>query len=348
MTPLLFLSPMLAGVTTCPAAWRGHVAPRLQPVRAAVEDSAEPAPHRAGFVSIIGMPNVGKSTLMNRLVGERLAIMTPKAGTTRHRILGILNGDDYQLIYSDTPGIYSEPQYKLQEGMMAAVRGSLNDADLVLLVLDVFQQGWEDEAILRQVEAQACPLIVLLNKVDLLRGGSPLPQETLRRLGTEEELLDSWQQRFPQASVLPVSAETGEGTEALLARVRACLPLHEPFFPKDQLTDRPERFFAAEMLREAIFTGYRQEVPYSCEVAITAFKELDEIIRVKATIFVSHETQQGIVIGRKGAALKAVGSKARKEMEAFFCKQVYLQTSVKVRKDWRQDPAALRDFGYTQ
>jgi len=151
-----------------------------------------------------------------------------------------------------------------------------------------------------------------------------------------------------QASVLPVSAETGEGTEALLARVRACLPLHEPFFPKDQLTDRPERFFAAEMLREAIFTGYRQEVPYSCEVAITAFKELDEIIRVKATIFVSHETQQGIVIGRKGAALKAVGSKARKEMEAFFCKQVYLQTSVKVRKDWRQDPAALRDFGYTQ
>mmetsp|Transcript_37924 Transcript_37924/g.126894 ORF Transcript_37924/g.126894 Transcript_37924/m.126894 type:complete len:295 (-) Transcript_37924:51-935(-) len=294
------------------------------------------------------MPNVGKSTLMNRLVGERLAIMTPKAGTTRHRILGILNGDDYQLIYSDTPGIYSEPQYKLQEGMMAAVRGSLNDADLVLLVLDVFQQGWEDEAILRQVEAQACPLIVLLNKVDLLRDGSPLPQETLRRLGTEHELLDSWQKRFPQASVLPVSAETGEGTEALLSRVRACLPPHEPFFPKDQLTDRPERFFAAEMLREAIFTGYRQEVPYSCEVAITAFKELDEIIRVKATIFVSHETQQGIVIGRKGAALKAVGSKARKEMEAFFCKQVYLQTSVKVRKDWRQDPAALRDFGYTQ
>ncbi|EOD40529.1 hypothetical protein EMIHUDRAFT_422943 [Emiliania huxleyi CCMP1516] len=324
MTPFLFLSPLLAGVTTCPAAWRGHVAPRLQPVRAAVEDSAEPAPHRAGFVSIIGMPNVGKSTLMNRLVGERLAIMTPKAGTTRHRILGILNGDDYQLIYSDTPGIYSEPQCAAHSTTPTWCCSC-----------------WT------QVEAQACPLIVLLNKVDLLRDGSPLPQETLRRLGTEQELLDSWQQRFPQASVLPVSAETGEGTEALLARVRACLPLHEPFFPKDQLTDRPERFFAAEMLREAIFTGYRQEVPYSCEVAITAFKELDEIIRVKATIFVSHETQQGIVIGRKGAALKAVGSKARKEMEAFFCKQVYLQTSVKVRKDWRQDPAALRDFGYT-
>jgi len=215
-------------------------------------------PHRAGFVSIIGMPNVGKSTLMNKLIGERLSIMTAKAGTTRHRILGILNGDDYQLIYSDTPGIYSTPQYKLQEGMMAAVKGSLNDADLVLLVVDVFQETWEDEAILRQVESQACPLIVLVNKVDLVREGTPLPPATLARLGTEDELLARWRSRFPEASVLPVSADNGEGLDGLLSRVRACLPFHEPFFPKDQLTDRPERFFAGEMVREAIFEGYRQ------------------------------------------------------------------------------------------
>jgi len=204
------------------------------------------------------MPNVGKSTLMNKLIGERLSIMTAKAGTTRHRILGILNGDDYQLIYSDTPGIYSTPQYKLQEGMMAAVKGSLNDADLVLLVVDVFQETWEDEAILRQVESQACPLIVLVNKVDLVREGTPLPPATLARLGTEDELLARWRSRFPEASVLPVSADNGEGLDGLLSRVRACLPFHEPFFPKDQLTDRPERFFAGEMVREAIFEGYRQ------------------------------------------------------------------------------------------
>jgi GTP-binding protein Era len=210
------------------------------------------------------------------------------------------------------------------------------------------QESWDDEAILRQVESQACPLIVLLNKVDLLREGTPLPPATLARLGTEDELLDRWRRRFPEASVLPISAELGLGTDGLLARIRAWLPLHAPFFPKDQLTDRPERFFAAEMVREAIFDGYRQEVPYSCEVAIDSFKELDEILRIKATIYVSHDTQKGIVIGQKGAALKAVATRARKKLEDFFVKQVYLQTEVKVRKNWRHDVAALRDFGYMQ
>lgn len=210
------------------------------------------------------------------------------------------------------------------------------------------QESWDDEAILRQVESQACPLIVLLNKVDLLREGTPLPPATLARLGTEDELLEHWRRRFPEASVLPISAETGQGTDSLLARIRACLPVHAPFFPKDQLTDRPERFFAAEMVREAIFDGYRQEVPYSCEVAVDSFKELDEILRIKATIYVAHDTQKGIVIGQKGAALKAVGTRARKKLEDFFVKQVYLQTEVKVRKNWRHDVKALRDFGYMQ
>lgn len=215
-------------------------------------------------------------------------------------------------------------------------------------ILPSSQDSWDDEAILRQVESQACPLIVLINKIDLVREDSPLPPATLSRLGTEEQLLDRWCKRFPEASVLPISAQSGEGTDGLLARIRACLPVHEPFFPKDQLTDRPERFFAAEMVREAIFDGYRQEVPYSCEVAIESFKEFDEILRIKAIIYVSHETQKGIVIGHKGNALKAVGTRARKKLEDFFVKQVYLQTEVKVKKDWRQDVSALRDFGYMQ
>ena len=301
--------------------------------------------HRAGFVSIVGYPNVGKSTLMNSLLDSKLAIATPKPGTTRHRILGIMNGPDYQLVYSDTPGLVL-PQYKLHQGMMAAVKGSLVDADVVLLTVDVFQNEFEDEAILRQINRLSAPLIVALNKVDMLKPGSKLSHSTRAQMMTQDERLDFWRQRFPGASVLPVSAYYNEGTDALLQRMLAFLPEHEPFFPKDQISDRPERFFAAEMVREAIFTAYRQEVPYSCEVVVTSFKELDEIIRIKATIFVSSESQKGIVIGKGGAALKAVGTRARKVMENFFVKKVYLETGVKVKRAWREDESALREFGY--
>lgn len=301
--------------------------------------------HRAGFISIVGVPNVGKSTLLNALVGERLAIITSKAQTTRHRILGIVNGDDFQIVYSDTPGVVL-PQYKLHEGMMATVRGSLNSADAVLLTVDVFQDGFEHEAILRQIMRSPAALLVVVNKVDLLGPDSPLSEARRREVGTEEEVLARWRAKFPGASVLPVSALNSQGTSELLERLVALLPEHEPFFPKDQLTDRPERFFAAEMVREAIFNGYRHEIPYSCEVSVVSFKESDEIIRISCEIFVGHDSQKGIMIGHKGAALKAVGTRARKQLEIFFAKQVHLETRVKVRKHWREDSTALREFGY--
>ena len=370
-----------------------RAAPRLCATPAEAPAAAAPAPpHRAGFIAIVGMPNVGKSTLLNELVGERLAITTAKAQTTRHRILGIVNGDGFQVVYSDTPGVVL-PQYKLHEGMMATVKGSLTDADAVIFAVDVFQQDFADEAILRQIDRSPAPLIVAVNKVDLLRAGSPLSGARLAELGGEAAVLGRWRARFPGASVLAVAAARGEGMDALRQRILAVRPLraqdarsaarlahlrrplrsvgalkrlplasqsarascapqvlpeHEPFFPKDQLTDRPERFFAGEMVREAIMTGYRDEVPYSTEVRVVGFKELDEIIRIKAEIYVAHESQKGIIIGAKGAALKAVGSRARKALEEFFAKQVYLETRVKVRKAWREDAGALRDFGYFQ
>ena len=323
--------------------YAARACPRRAPL---VRMEADAPPHRAGFVSILGVPNVGKSTLMNALVGERLSIITSKAQTTRHRIMGIVNGDDFQIVYSDTPGVL-RPQYKLHEGMMNSVRGSVNDADVILLLVDPFNDAdaFPDEKLLRAVQRAPAALLVLLNKVDLLDGGDGGGAARLRGV-TEEALLARWQDEFPEASVLPISAKEQTGTDAVLQRVRALLPEHPPYFPKDQLTDKPSRFFAAEMLREAIFRQYRQEVPYSCEVVVDAFKEDDERIKISANLYVSHDSQKGIIIGKGGAALKAVGTDARKSMEEFFEKKVRLETRVKVSSSWRQDEQALRQFGY--
>jgi len=303
------------------------------------------ARHRAGFVSILGIPNVGKSTLLNALVGERLSIMTSKPQTTRHRIMGILNGDDYQIVYSDTPGVLL-PQYKLQEGMMAFVRSSVNDADVLILVVDIFQDAFPDEQLLRQLRSSPAAMLVLLNKVDLLADDAPNVEQRRAELGTSEELLQRWGTEFPDATVLPMAAREGEGVGDVLKYVLALMPEHPPYFPKDELSDKPERFFASEFLREAIFEQYREEVPYSCEVVVDSFKETDEIIRIRANIFVSHDSQKGIVIGHKGTALKKVGIASRKRLEDFFRKQVFLETRVKVKKNWREDEGALAGFGY--
>lgn len=316
--------------------------------------------HRAGFCSILGVPNVGKSTLLNALLGERLSIATSKAQTTRHRILGIVNDAHHQIVFSDTPGVLL-PQYRLQEGMMAFVRSSIVDADVILLVVDIFQDEFPDEKLLRQLRASPAALLVLLNKVDLLDVENAVDErrarkadERLAQYGTPEDLLQRWRDEFPGATVLPMSARKaaiGEdavaaGTDAVLRHVRALLPVHPPFYDKEQLTDRPERFFASEMLREAIFEFYDEEIPYSCECRVESFKESDDIIRIAACIFVSHESQKGIVIGKGGKALKKTGTRARQRMEEFFCKKVFLETRVKVAPNWRQNEKSLESFGY--
>jgi len=310
--------------------------------------------HRAGFVSIVGAPNVGKSTLLNALLGERLSIATSKAQTTRHRILGIANGEDHQIVFSDTPGVLL-PQSRLQEGMMACVRSSLVDADVLILVVDIFQQSFPDDKVLRQLRASPAALLVLVNKVDLLdvevaadERRAAKVAERIAQLGSANELLNRWHDEFPEATVLPVAARRGTdgGVEAVRRQVLALLPEHPPFYDKDQLTDRPERFFASEMIREAIFEHYSQEIPYACECRVTSFKEDDDIIRIGANIFVSHESQKGIVIGKGGGALKKVGTSARKKLEAFFSKRVFLETRVKVKPNWRTDERSLEEFGY--
>lgn len=293
-------------------------------------------PHKAGFVSIVGKPNVGKSTLMNALVGERLSIITSKAQTTRHRILGIVNGTfegtDFQLVYSDTPGIIC-PQYQLQETMMAAVSGSLEDADVILFVTDLFEQ-YEAEQIVERLESTATPVLLLLNKTDL---ATPL------QLAEKQAY---WQERFPAWKQLPVSALHRLGLEAVFAAILDAIPVHPPYYDKDQLTDRPERFFAAEIIREKIFLNYKKEVPYSCEVVVMEFRETEELIRIQTEIFVERTTQRIILLGRGGEAIKQVGMQARQEMEAFFQKQVHLETYVRVEPDWRKKALKLREFGY--
>jgi len=313
---------------------------------------SEPANHRAGFVSILGVPNVGKSTLLNAMLGERLSIATSKAQTTRHRVMGILNGDDYQIVCSDTPGVLRGPQYKLQEGMMGAVRSAVIDADAILLVVDVFQEeALPDEKMLRQLSTSPTPVLVLLNKIDLLDDAvTPRAAERRAEYGSPEQLQQQWRERFPAATVLPVCAKRGEGVDDVLRHLRSLMPEHPPFYDKsdDAMSVLPERFFASEMLREAIFEHYQQEVPYSCECRIEAFKESEEIIRIRADIFVEHDSQKGIVIGAKGSALKRVGIKARRRMEGFFHKKIHLETRVKVKPNWRQDKFALQEFGYMQ
>ncbi len=290
--------------------------------------------HRSGFVNIIGNPNVGKSTLMNALVGERLSIITSKAQTTRHRILGIVNGEDFQIVYSDTPGIL-KPNYKLQESMMKFVEGAVSDADVILYVTDTVEQDEERAAaILDRVAHSGIPAIVVINKIDLT------DQQKL------EALVDRWHRRLPEAEIVPVSAKEKFNLDALLRNILAHLPEGEPFYPKDTLTDKTLRFFASELIREQILLNYDKEIPYSCEIEIDAYKEEPTIDRISATIHVMRETQKGILIGHKGERLKKVGTAARKEMEEFLGKKVFLQLFVKVSDGWRDNERKLRQFGY--
>lgn len=295
--------------------------------------------HKTGYVSIVGKPNVGKSTLMNALVGERLSIITSKAQTTRHRIMGIVNGvhDEvpFQLVYSDTPGII-KPQYQLHQSMMNFVRGSLEDADVILFVTDIFEQYDEDDVIDKLTRIQDTPVILLINKVDLAT------QEQV------EEKIAHWRNRFATQTILPISALHKTGLEELFSLIIKAIPVHPPFFDKESLTDRPERFFAAEIVREKIFLNYKKEIPYSTEVVITSFKEEENIIRILAEIYVERTSQRAILLGHKGASIKKVGIESRQEMEAFFGKQIHLETYIRVEPDWRSKANKLREFGYIQ
>ncbi len=291
-----------------------------------------PPEHKAGFVSIIGKPNVGKSTLMNALVGEKLSIITSKAQTTRHRIMGIINGEDFQIVYSDTPGII-EPKYELHKSMMRFVQTSLEDADVVLFVTDIYEKSGEEELIARLQHIEV-PLFLVLNKID---------QATQEQVN---ERLSFWQEKINPKEVMAVSALNKFNTERILQAIQEHLPLHPPYFPKDELTDKPERFFAAEIIREKIFLNYKKEVPYSCEVVVTEFKEKEDIIVIRAEIMVERATQRAIIIGHQGEAIKKVGIQAREDMEAFFGKKIFLEQYVKVEPDWRSKTKSLDRFGY--
>ncbi len=289
---------------------------------------------KAGFVSIIGKPNAGKSSLMNKLMGENLSIITAKAQTTRHRIMGILNGENFQVIYSDTPGIL-EPKYSLQEAMMTYVKVSLQDADVILLVVEL--EDKLEGSPLERFKKFTTPILLILNKIDLAKGNQL------------KERIEYWKKALPNASaILPVSAKTGENVSVILDEVIKRIPEHPAFFPQDEFTDRSERFFAAEFIREKIFLNYNEEIPYSCEVVITSFKDEPDILRISAEIYVERETQKGIVIGKMGSSLKKVGSEARVDMEAFFGKKVFLETRVKVADNWRKERNRLRQFGYLE
>ena len=290
--------------------------------------------HRSGFVNIIGNPNVGKSTLMNALVGERLSIITSKAQTTRHRIMGIVNGEDFQIVYSDTPGIL-KPNYKLQESMMKFVRGAVSDADVILYVTDTVEQPSErNSEILEKIALSGIPVLLIINKIDLTT------QEKL------EELVTYWQQRLPQATVIPASAREGFNIGGIFDRILSLLPEGEPFYPKETLTDKTLRFFASEIIREKILLTYDKEIPYCCEIEIDSYKEEAAIDRISATIYVARDSQKGIVIGHKGEKLKKVGQAARQDLERFLDKKVFLQLFVKVNDDWRNSDRQLRRFGY--
>ena len=289
---------------------------------------------KSGFVSIVGKPNVGKSSLMNKLVGENLSIITAKAQTTRHRIMGILNGDDYQIVYSDTPGIL-EPKYSLHEAMMVYVKVSLQDADVILLVVEIHDKY--EESLFERFLKMDTPIVLLINKVDLAKKSQV------------EDKTEYWKQSLQNVrEVIPVSAKSGLNVNRILDLVKSYLPDHPPFFPQDEFTDRPERFFASEILREKIFLNYEEEIPYSCEVAINSFKDEKDILRINAEIYVERDSQKGIVIGKAGSSLKKVGTEARKDMEAFFGKKVFLETHVKVADNWRKQKNRLRQFGYLE
>ena len=291
--------------------------------------------HKAGFVNIIGNPNVGKSTLMNAFVGEKLSIITSKAQTTRHRILGIVNGDDFQVILSDTPGII-KPAYQLQESMMDFVKSAFDDADVLLYMVEIGEQELKDEAFFKKITDSKIPVLLLLNKID------KSDQQQL------EEQVQLWSEKVPNAEIYPISALEGFNVKEVFGRIIELLPESPAFYPKDQLTDRPERFFVNETIREKILMHYKKEIPYAVEIDTEEFFEEETIIRMRAVIMVERETQKGIIIGHKGAALKRVGVEARKDLELFFGKQVHLELYVKVNKNWRSDQKQLKRFGYNQ
>ena len=289
--------------------------------------------HKSGFINIIGNPNVGKSTLMNNLIGEKLSIITSKAQTTRHRILGIVNGNNFQLIFSDTPGII-KPSYQLQESMMDFVKSALEDADVILYMVEIGEKSIKDSEVHNKIQSTKIPTIILLNKIDLSN------QEDL------ENQINIWSNKYPNTEIYPISALNNFNTEKVINRIIELIPISPPYFPKDQLTDKPERFFVNEKLREKILLYYDKEIPYSVEVQTEEFKEEESIIKIKSLILVERESQKGIIIGHKGVALKKIGTKARIDLEKFFGKKVFIELNVKVSKNWRSNPNQLKKFGY--
>jgi len=289
--------------------------------------------HKAGFVNIVGNPNVGKSTLMNQLVGERISIATFKAQTTRHRIIGIVNTDDMQIVFSDTPGVL-KPNYKMQEMMLAFSESALADADVLLYVTDVIENPEKNMEFLEKVKKMQIPVLLLINKID---------QSDPKKLG---DIVEKWHSLLPNAEILPISAKNKFGTDMLLKRIKELLPESPAFFDKDQLTDKPARFFVSEIIREKILLYYDKEIPYSVEVRVERFKEDEKRIHINAVIYVERDSQKGIIIGHQGIALKKVNTESRKALEKFFDKKIFLETFVKVDKDWRSSQRELDAFGY--
>jgi GTP-binding protein Era len=295
--------------------------------------SASSMPHKSGFVNIIGNPNVGKSTLMNALVGEKLSIITPKAQTTRHRILGIVSGEDYQIVFSDTPGII-KPAYRLQENMMKSVRTAFTDADVILYLTDAMEVPDAQLSYVKKIRHCKVPVLLAVNKIDLVSQAGV------------EKLLNGWREIVQAETVIPLSALHNFNVKELFSEILRLIPEGPEYFPKDTLTDRPERFFVSEIIREKILKNYKQEIPYSCQVEIESFKEGEDIDRIRAIIYVLRESQKGILIGHKGEALKRTGTQARIDMEKFLGKKVFLEMQVKVAEDWRNSEKKLKSFGY--
>lgn len=291
--------------------------------------------HKAGFVNIVGNPNVGKSTLMNLLMGERISIATLKAQTTRHRIMGIINTEDSQIVFSDTPGVL-KPNYKLQESMLAFSESALQDADVLLYVTDVVEKPDKNADFITKVQRMQVPILVLINKIDLSNQAGVV------------KLIEAWKEVLPQAEIFPISAQAKFGVDSVLARIKELLPDSPPYFEKDQWTDKPARFFVTEIIREKILLYYDKEIPYACEVVVEEFKEAEKSIRIRALIYVERDSQKGIIIGHKGVAIKKVMTEARKTLEKFFQKSIFLEVFVKVDKDWRQNDRRLEAYGYRQ
>lgn len=289
--------------------------------------------HKAGFVNIVGKPNAGKSTLLNQLMGEKLAIVTRKAQTTRHRIFGIYNEDDLQIVFSDTPGVL-DPKYGLQEKMMDYVKDSLQDADVFLFIIDITDKTEPSDFLIEKLNKIPVPVLILINKIDASN------QEKL------QEFIEAWHEKIPKAEILPISALQGFNTDLILPKLKSLLPENPPYYDKDQFTDKSERFFVNETIREKILLNYEKEIPYSVEVVTEQFKEKEGIIFIDSIIYVERDTQKGIIIGHKGEAIKKVGTEARLDLEKFFAKKIHLNLFVKVKKDWRKNDRDLKNFGY--